>query len=434
MNTMFRLTSLYLTLFLTTTLIGSVLLYIPITGKKSISFIDAFFIATSAFTVTGLSTVDIPNQFNDLGYLVILILIQIGGLGIVTLTVFILILSGKHITFKNRELLMYTWSEDSDSGLLKITIRLVIFSFIVEFIGAMILSFVFIPELGFSKGAFNSLFTSVSSFNNAGIALFSDNLMSYNDNLIINIIVPLLIIIGGLGYVVIIDIWKSNRLVKLKLHSKIVLLSTSILILIGSFSFWLLEVNHTLRGDAWYVQIYKSLFQSVSTRTAGFNTVDIGKLHDSTLLVFDILMFIGAAPMSTGGGIKVTTLTIILMYLYSQLKGQNHTRIFKRTLESEQISKAITVSALSGMLVLFCTFLILIIDSKLNMSQVLFEVISAFGTVGLSTGITADLSSLSKIILILLMIIGKIGVLIILSIFIHPKKDLYFYSKEKIHL
>lgn len=434
MNTTFRLTLLYLTLFLTTTLIGSVLLYIPITGKKSISFIDAFFIATSAFTVTGLSTVDIPNQFNDLGYFVILMLIQIGGLGIVTLTVFILILSRKNITFKNRELLKYTWSEDNDSGLLQITLRLVIFSFIVECIGAIILSFVFIPDLGLYNGVFTSIFTSISSFNNAGFSLFSDNLMSYNDNFIVNFIVPLLIIIGGLGYIVFVDIWKANRISTLKLHSKIVLLTTTILILFGSLSFWLLEFNHTLKGDAWYVQIYKAFFQSVSTRTAGFNTVDIGKLHDSTLLVFDFLMFIGAAPMSTGGGIKVTTMTILFVYFYTQLKGQSHPHIFKKTIETEQMNKAITVSALSGILVLLCTFLILIIDSNLNLSKVLFEVISAFGTVGLSTGITANLSSISKVILILLMIIGKIGILIILSIFIHPKKDLYYYSKEKIHL
>lgn len=434
MNTISKLTILYLTLFLTTTIVGSILLYLPITGRKSIHFIDAFFVATSAFTVTGLSTVDIPSQFNDLGYLVILLLIQIGGLGIVTLTIFILILTRKNISFKNRELLLYTWSEDNDSGLLKITMRLVIFSLIVELIGAIILSAVFIPDHGIAKGGFISIFTSISSFNNAGFSLFSKSLIPYSDNLIVNVIVPLLIIIGGIGYIVILDLWQSKRITKLKLHSKIVLTTTGILIFIGSLSFWLLELNNTLKNDNWIVQIYKSVFQSVSTRTAGFNTVDIGQLHDSTLLIFDMLMFIGAGPMSTGGGIKVTTFTIILVYIYSQLKSQKHPHIFKKSIINEQINKAITIGFLSSILVLITTFIISIQNPQFSMSQILFETISAFGTVGLSTGITADLTTISKIVLILLMIIGKIGILIIMAIFIHPKKEGYYYSTEKIHL
>ncbi|MDT3994181.1 potassium transporter TrkG, partial [Mammaliicoccus fleurettii] len=235
-------------------------------------------------------------------------------------------------------------------------------------------------------------------------------------------------------YIVILDLWQAKRITKLKLHSKIVLTTTGILIFIGSLSFWLLELNNTLKNDNWIVQIYKSVFQSVSTRTAGFNTVDIGQLHDSTLLIFDMLMFIGAGPMSTGGGIKVTTFTIILVYIYSQLKSQKHPHIFKKSIINEQINKAITIGFLSSILVLITTFIISIQNPKFSMSQILFETISAFGTVGLSTGITADLTSISKIVLILLMIIGKIGILIIMAIFIHPKKEGYYYSTEKVHL
>nr|WP_269668967.1 TrkH family potassium uptake protein [Mammaliicoccus sciuri] len=434
MNTIFKVTMIYMTLFLTTTIIGSILLYLPVTGRKPIDFVDAFFIATSAFTVTGLSTVDIPNQFNELGYLVILLLIQIGGLGIVTLMIFIMIFTRKHITYKNRELLKYTWSLDNDSGLLNITIRLVLFSFIIEILGAIFLSLVFIPDHGIVRGGFISIFTSVSSFNNAGFSLFSDSLMSYSDNLIVNVIVPLLIVIGGIGYIVLLDLWKANRLSKLSLHSQIVLTTTAILIMIGSLSFWLLEANNVLKNDNWIVQIFKSVFQSISTRTAGFNTVDIGQLHDSTLFIFDLLMFIGAAPMSTGGGIKVTTFAIIIVYLHTLLKGQTHPHIFKKSIMTEQINKAITVCFLSSSLIFISTLSILIQNPKLDTTKVLFETISAFATVGLSTGITADLNSMSKIILILLMIVGKIGVLIIISIFVHPKKELYYYSTEKIYL
>lgn len=435
MKNVTKLTSIYLSLFLSTTVIGSILLYLPVTGKKAISLIDAFFIATSAFTVTGLSTVDIPNQFNLLGQIIILLLIQIGGLGIITLSIFALILSRRKITFNERNLLMLSWNSNENSSLLKLTIQIVTFSIIVEIIGFLFLSLVFIPDYGILQGAFISLFTSISAFNNAGFSLFSDSLMSYSNNIVINIVVPALIILGGVGYIVILDIAMTRKLVKLKLHTKIVLSSTIVLITIGTIAFWLLEYQHLLKGSEWYEQLLKSFFQSVTTRTAGFNTVDISQISNPTLLLFLVLMFIGAAPMSSAGGIKVTTFTIILIYIYSKIKGIEHPRLFKKSIVKEQIDKTILVFVLAIFIIFISTFLITFLNPDIEFIKVFFEVVSAFGTVGLSTGITADLSIISKVIIICIMIIGKIGLFILLSIFQTPKvSSSYYYVKEKVQL
>lgn len=248
MKNITKLTASYLLLFLSTTVVGALLLYLPVTGTQPLALIDAFFVASSAFTVTGLSTLDIPNQFNMLGESIILMLIQIGGLGIITLSIFILIISRRKISYKERSLLLLSWNSNNNGSLLKLTIQMITFSLVIELLGFIILTFVFVPTQGLAKGSFVSLFTSVSAFNNAGFALFSDNLMSYNHNLLINIIVPALIICGGIGYIVILDLCKTRRLKKLKLHTKIVVTSTLALIVVGTILFWLLESSHILKG------------------------------------------------------------------------------------------------------------------------------------------------------------------------------------------
>ncbi|MCD8785643.1 TrkH family potassium uptake protein [Staphylococcus gallinarum] len=435
MKNVTQLTYLYLSLFLTTTVIGSLLLYLPVTGKKPISLIDAFFVASSAFTVTGLSTVDVPKQFNALGETIIMLLIQIGGIGIVTLSIFVLILSRKKITYNERSLLMITWNSDKNASLLKLTIQMIAFAFGVEFLGFLMLNLVFIPDYGLARGSFISLFTSVSAFNNAGFSLFSDNLMSYSGNPMINIIVPALIIFGGIGYIVILDVVKTRKITKLKLHTKIVLVSTFTLIVGGTIAFWLLEYHHVLKGSSVHEQLFKSFFQSVSTRTAGFNSVDMSKITNPTILVFIVLMFIGAAPMSSAGGIKVTTFTVILVYIYSRMMGIEHPQIFKRSLLKHQVNNAILIFVLGMFSIGIATFIITIAEPHIPFIKLLFEVVSAFGTVGLSTGITADLSTISKIVIICIMILGKVGLFILLSIFQAPKvESLYYYAKEEIQM
>lgn len=435
MKNITKLTAIYLLLFLSTTVVGALLLYLPVTGTQPLALIDAFFVASSAFTVTGLSTLDIPNQFNMLGESIILMLIQIGGLGIITLSIFILIISRRKISYKERSLLLLSWNSNNNGSLLKLTIQMITFSLVIELLGFIILTFVFVPTQGLAKGSFVSLFTSVSAFNNAGFALFSDNLMSYNHNLLINIIVPALIICGGIGYIVILDLCKTRRLKKLKLHTKIVVTSTLALIVVGTILFWLLESSHILKGTPWFQQGLTSFFQSVTTRTAGFNTIDIGQLQQPTLLLFIVLMFIGAAPMSAAGGIKVTTLALILIYIYAKIKGNTYPHIFKTSIAAKQISQAMLIFILAIIINFIAAFIITICEPKVEFLKIIFEVVSAFGTVGLSTGITADLTTLSKIVLICMMLLGKLGLFILLAIFQTPKAEsAYYYAKEEVQL
>lgn len=317
---------------------------------------------------------------------------------------------------------------------MRLTVQIVVFSLMIEAVGFLFLTMVFVPDYGFKEGSFISIFTSISAFNNAGFGLFSDNLMSYSNDLIVNILVPALIILGGIGFIVNADIWKVRRFKKLRLHTKIVFVSTLFLIVFGFLSFWLLEADNVLQGLPIHEHIFNAFFQSVTTRTAGFNTVDIGQINVSTLILFIVLMFIGAAPMSTAGGIKVTTFSLILIHLYSGMRGTAHPHIFKKSVDYTQINKAVSVFLLAFFAIFSASFIIVLCHPDIDFIKILFEVVSAFGTVGLSTGITEDLNNLSKIVIIIVMILGKIGLFILLTIFQTPSSESYYYAKEKIEM
>lgn len=426
--------SVYLLLFLTTTLIGALLLYLPATGKQYTSFIDAFFVASSAFTVTGLSTVDITTQFNWLGDIIIMLLIQIGGLGIVTITTLTLILANRRISMKDRQLIMVTWNVDEPGGMVRLIRQLVLYSISTEFVGMLLLALSFIPKYGFGKGFFISMFTSVSAFNNAGFALFSKNMIGFNNDPVVNIVIPFLIIMGGLGPIIMLDLIKARRFSKLKLHTKVVLSTTIALIVIGMVLYFILEYNNTLRPFDIWGKIGTSFFQSVTTRTAGFQSVDLGLIHTPTALLMMILMFIGGAPFSAAGGIKVTTLVVFLMFVYNTLRNEDTTVLFHRTIKPKTIRRAITITTVSFLFVMIVTFLVSILNETTPFIKVIFEVVSAFGTVGLSMDFTTEYHSLTKIIIIIVMICGKLGVITVLNFFIPTKKRLYQYSKGNIYL
>ena len=424
----------YLLLFLSTTLVGAALLYLPYTGKKPLDFIDALFIASSAFTVTGLSTIDISSQFNMLGESIILLLIQIGGLGIVTVTLLTLIFLNKKITIKNRHLLMITWNIDEPGGVVKLIIHLLIYSLSTEFIGALLLCLSYIPKFGVGKGIFVSLFTSVSAFNNAGFALFKNNLMDFTKDPITMTVLPLLIIMGGIGNFVLIDLIHSKKLAKLSLHSKVVLATTLGLITIGALFFFILEQYNTLNDMTLIEKLGASFFQSVTTRTAGFNSIDIGHIHTSTALLMMGLMFIGGAPLSAAGGIKVTTFAVILVFLFSSLRNIERPSLFHRTISEKTIRNALTIFLLSFIYVLATTFILSLLNADTLFVKVLFEVISAFGTVGLSMDFTTEYGTITKVIIIIVMLSGKIGLLTLVPIFVNPKNRRYYYAKGQIHL
>ncbi|REH97421.1 TrkH family potassium uptake protein [Staphylococcus felis] len=424
----------YIGLFLTTTLIGSLLLYLPWTGQKHTHFIDALYVATSAFTVTGLSTVDISSQFNIFGQTVIMLLIQIGGMGIVAVSMFALKISQKHISIHGHQLLQLELNTDDINSVTDFAKFILIFNILFESLGTFILSFVFIPELGWSKGLFTSLFTSISALNNAGFSLFSDNLVSYAHDPVVNLMVAFLIVVGGVGYVVLIDVITTPSIKRLQLHTKVTLSVTFILIVIGFVMFFLLEHDNTLKGMSISNQLLASFFQSVTTRTAGFNTIDFSHLAPGTLLFTMLLMFIGAGPISAAGGIKVTTFALATIYVITSLKGHEHAHLFKRSIPKKQMQKAVAITLSAFSFVILMTLGVAASQPNMRFEDISFEVVSAFGTVGLSTGISSEYGSFAKVIIIISMIAGKIGVLTLLGLLQRKTRETYHYAKGNLYL
>ncbi|HDE4659782.1 TPA: TrkH family potassium uptake protein [Staphylococcus aureus] len=435
MNKVHKPLYFYLMLFFSTTIIGALLLSLPFTGKKPISFLDALFIASSAFTVTGLSPVDIGSQFNILGEIVILLLIQIGGLGIVTVTLLTLVFLNRKISMKNRFLIMVTWNIDEPGGVIKLIKHLAIYSLVTELIGMICLCLSFIPKFGIGKGLFLSLFTSVSAFNNAGFALFKNNLIDYSNDPIVIITISILIIFGGIGHFVVIDFINCKKLSKLSLHSKLVLTTTSILIIIGAITFFLLEQFNTMQNMGLVEKIGNSFFQSVTTRTAGFNSIDIASINKSTALMLMLLMFIGGAPLSAAGGIKITTFAVAFIFVLNYIRKENNVFVFNKEISNKHIKLSIVTINISFLFISIITFILSIINPNISLIKLLFEVVSAFGTVGLSMNLTTEYHGITKIIIIFVMLCGKVGLLTLLRTFIPPKSPKnYRYTKGQIYL
>jgi trk system potassium uptake protein TrkH len=415
-------------------LIGATLLSLPIASKTgySLGFINSLFTATSATCVTGLSIYDIYNTYTYFGQIVILILIQLGGLGIVTFTTFFTILLGKRVGLKGMLLAQESLNNFNFSGIVGLVKKIVIASLSIELIGAILLSIKFIPMAGI-KGIYFGLFHSVSAFCNAGFDIMSafneSSLTFFKDDPFVLITISFLIIIGGLGFVVWKDIYEYRKTKQFKLHTKLVFSMSIILILIGTIIIFNLEMHNasTLKDMNLQTKILNSYFTSVSTRTAGFNTFDLGSTNEITKFFISIFMFIGASPGSTGGGIKTTTLGIILFAILSQIKGSNYTIISKRRIPFYIVIKALTIAGLSMIIVILITTFLLIFNPR-PFIDLLFLGSSAFGTVGLSTFSLANLSTFSKLIIIVSMFLGRVGALsfgIALTLKSNKKKTIY---------
>ena len=390
--------------FVLTILAGGIFLHAPFSLREGhISIIDALFTATSAVCVTGLSVVDIGTRFNTTGQMILLLMIQLGGLGIMTYTTVVMLLLGKKLSFRGKEAIQGTLSYKLGQGLLSLIKNVFLVTILFEGIGLIFLfirwSFFFPPR----EALYNALFHSVSAFCNAGLSLFSRSLMDFRDDPWINAVMVLLIISGGLGFVVVQDIrqYINNRLTRkkrarLSLHSRIVLVTTSSLVLSGLVIFLMLEWRHALSGVPFGEKILISLFQSVTPRTAGFNTMDYNLLTNGTLLFTIFFMFIGASPGSTGGGIKTTSFAVLLAMALAKWKNRSETFIFGRTVPAGAVSRTISIFLASILLVILSTLALMITDagdipvteSRGLFIQYLFETVSAFGTVGLSTGVT----------------------------------------------
>ena len=400
--------------FLSIILAGALLLMLPFANRsgQGLSFLDSLFTATSATCVTGLVVADTWTQFNLLGQLILLVLIQVGGLGYMTMVLMASMLLGRKIGLRQRGLMAESVSAERLSDSVALLRYILTGTAAIEGTGAVLLAFRFIPELGFSQGAWYALFHSVSAFCNAGFDLMGfrepySSLTHYVYDPLVNLTACALVLLGGLGFLVWRDVWeKGLHFRRYSLHSKLILTATVLLTLGGAALFWLAERANLLAGMSPAQQALCALFQAVSPRTAGFNTVDLAQLTSAGGLLTIVLMFIGAGPGSTGGGVKITTVVVCLLTLASYIRGRREVGAFNRRLDEEQIHRAAAGVTLYMTLVLSGGFLLL---ATQTLQDALFEIFSAMSTVGLSTGITRALSPFNRALLIVMMFCGRIG-------------------------
>jgi potassium uptake TrkH family protein len=405
-------------------LAGSGLLMLPEMTIHGIRYIDALFTSTSASCVTGLITIDTATAFTYKGKLIIMLLIQLGGINIISFATFFTTFYSSGIGMKYQSLLKDLLSSQEVSSNKTILRDIIFFSAVIEIIGATLIYFSWSSEVYFqtySHKIFYSVFHSISAFNNAGFTLFTNNiadpLISHNYNL--QIVFMSLIFFGSLGFVALKDIFGYNKILdrwqnkwkRLTITTKIALRMSFLLIILGGVFFYILENTNTLAGHSLYGKIIVSLFHSISARTAGFNSIDFSVLGQPVLIIFMMLMFIGASPGSTGGGIKTTTFSVIIKSAIATIRGQRNVEMFKKNISYSLIDKAYSIALFSLSLIFVGTFILSITEPNFSLLQLMFEEISAFGTVGLSTGITSSLSIGGKTVIIITMFIGRIGTL-----------------------
>jgi len=410
-------------------LIGAVLLSFPISSasRERTNFLDSLFISTSAVCVTGLVTLDTGTHWSNFGKTVIMLLIETGGLGFMSFTIFIAILLGKKITLKDRLIIQESMNTFNIQGLVKMVKYVLGFTIIIQSFGAVLLSTQFIPQFGLKTGIFYSIFHSISAFCNAGFDLFGDytSLVSYSSNSTVLLTISALIIIGGLGFTVSLEIFNYSKARRLSTHSKIVVYITAVLIAFGFIFMLLIEYKNpeTLGSMNFRDKVLNAFFASVSPRTAGFNSISTDSMTTAGKLMTIILMFIGGASGSTAGGLKVTTFGVLAFSLVSVLKGREDTEAFGRRFSKETVYKAFTLFSIAMILVLTVTIVLTITEPDKLFINLLYEATSAFATVGLTTGVTQDIETTSKIILIITMYLGRVGPLTVILALVNLKKN-----------
>ena len=416
--------------------IGGILLWLPISNHSGISFIDAVFTATSAACVTGLVVFDTYSQFTVFGQGVILILIQVGGLGFMMIGVLFFLFMGRRIGLRQRALLMESTGIWKVGGIVRLTRRVLIMTGIIELCGALLLAIRFCPQMGLAQGLWHGLFHSVSAFCNAGFDLMGilepgSSLTHFQGDLLVNGTVTALIIVGGLGFFLWNDLFEKKLVFsEYQLHTKIVLTATAILLGVGTLGFFFLEKNTSMVGLPFPERLLASFFQSVTPRTAGFNTVEMAEMSEGGTLLTMLLMLVGAGSGSTAGGIKVTTLTVLTLSVVSYSLGHEDLNIFGRRLEAEALKRACSNTTLYISLILFGGFVLSI--QGFPLTDAMFEAVSALGTVGLSRGITPELTTLSKMAIAMLMYSGRIGSLSVAMAMINPEHSPIKNPAEKI--
>lgn len=414
--------------FIVIILVGTILLTLPIStvSGESTSFLNALFTATSAVCVTGLVVVDTGSYWNMFGQTIIMILIEIGGLGFMSFTTLIAIMLGKKITLREKLILQDAMNTFNIQGLVKMVKYVLVFTVSVQIFGALLLSSQFIPIFGFRKGTFYSFFHSISAFCNAGFDIFGNgnSLISFNTNVVVIMVISILIIIGGLGFTVWSELYTCKSVKRVSIHSKMVLLMTIVLVVGGTILMFLFEHNNpqTMAKMSFMNKITNSFFASVTPRTAGFNSISTSEMTTAGQFLTIILMFIGGSPGSTAGGIKTTTIGILIVTVISVIKGREDSEVFKRKFNKELVYKAFTLLFIGFTLVVIVTMLLTYTEEGATFMSIFYETISAFGTAGLTLGLTSNLSVVGKVLIIIMMYLGRVGTLTV-ALSLTKKRD-----------
>ncbi len=421
--------------------ISTIMLRIPLALNPGVKleWIDALFVAVSAVSVTGLSTVDVSQTFSVPGIFILMFVLQFGGIGIMTLGTFLWLIFGKKIGFKERRLIMADQNQATFSGLVDLLIQLLKIILLIEIIGGLVLSFYFLRYFpDWKEASLHGIFASVSATTNGGFDITGASLIPYADDYFVQFVNIILIILGAIGFPVLIELKRflferpADYKFRFSLFTKLTSMTFAFLIIGGTILIYLLEREYFFSDKSWHASFFYSLFQSVSTRSGGLSTMNVSDFTEPTLLLLSGLMFIGASPSSVGGGIRTTTFALNLLFLYHFAQGNKSIKIFKREIHEEDIKKSLVVSMMA-IIICFSSILILIITERFTLIEIIFEVCSAFGTTGMSMGITSDLTTFGKFVIMVLMFIGRVGIISFLFMIGGKEKKIsYHYPKERI--
>ncbi|MED1124035.1 TrkH family potassium uptake protein [Bacillus atrophaeus] len=419
--------------------VAFILLSLPAAHKQGAhwSFIDALFTAVSSVSVTGLTVVSTADTFSTTGIVILAFVLQFGGIGIMTLGTFIWLIMGKRIGLKERKLIMVDQNQTQFSGIVNLMKQVLFLILWIEFFGGLILGTYFLTYYdSFSEAYLHGFFASVSATTNGGFDITGNSMVPFRHDYFVQFITMLLIILGAIGFPVLVEVkdflFSKQRRYPFTLFTKLTTITFGFLVFFGAVGVFVLEAKHSFAGKSWHDILFLSLFQSTATRSGGMATIDISQLSEPTLFLICALMFIGASPSSVGGGIRTTTFALNLLALFHFARGNKAVKVFKRELHPADLMKSLVVTMMAILLV-FGSTLILTITEKHSLLEILFEVCSAFGTTGLSLGITADLSDIGKCVIMVVMFIGRIGILTFL--YLIGRKEIeanYHYPKERV--
>lgn len=411
--------------FLSFIIFGTLILKMPLATTHPISWMDAVFTATSAVTITGLAVVDTGSTYTTFGQIMILVMVQFGGLGFMTFAVLAAMSLSPRIGLKQQVRAQDALGQTSLAKVSQVAQSVVLYTLFFEIIGAMILTSVWTPQVGFMPALYQAIFFSVSAFNNAGFSLFSDSLMQFEHQPVVLFTISTLSVIGAIGFLILIDIKQNKRWSKLQTNSKIILVSVALLNLIGFLLIWLLEIHNpaTLGALPFADQVTAAWFQATSPRSSGFNSIDTAQLYPATSFIIMLLMFIGGGSLSTGGGIKVGTFVVLVLSVLAFLRRSSEIRIFNHAISRELSMKALAVTFVTFALITVGNFILLVLEPQQDFLDLSFEAVSAACTVGLSRGITGELSSASLMVLSFLMFAGRLGPLSLVYLIATPKES-----------